>query len=107
MSDVTLFPHQSEALSVTADKNRVAYYHDMGLGKTYTGGEKLIQLGASVNLVICQKSKIADWVDHFRSNYATHKRDYCADNTIFNLTNKQEYEWFLHESKRATEEYYI
>ena len=64
-----LFNHQSEALSITADKNRVAYYHDMGLGKTYTGGEKLIQLGAIVNLVICQKSKISDWVDHFLSNY--------------------------------------
>ena len=66
---VKLFNHQSEALSVTADKNRVAYYHDMGLGKTYTGGEKLIQLGAKVNLVICQKSKISDWVEHFLSNY--------------------------------------
>lgn len=41
----------------------------MGLGKTYTGGEKLIQLGAKVNLVICQKSKIADWVEHFKTNY--------------------------------------
>ena len=65
---VKLFPHQSEALSVTADKNRVAYYHDMGLGKTFTGGEKLIELGAELNLVICQKSKIADWVHHFRLN---------------------------------------
>ena len=42
---------------------------DMGLGKTYTGGEKLIQLGAKVNLVICQKSKIEDWCSHFKSNY--------------------------------------
>lgn len=41
----------------------------MGLGKTFTGGEKLIQLGAKVNLVICQKSKIQDWVDHFKDNY--------------------------------------
>ena len=40
------------------------------LGKTYTGGEKLIQLGARVNLVICQKSKIQDWVDHFKDNYS-------------------------------------
>lgn len=100
-----LFNHQLEALNLTADKKRVAYYHDMGLGKTYTGGEKLIQLGANINLVICQKSKISDWVDHFKSNYATHNRDYMADNTIFNLTNKKEYEWFLHESKRVSEDY--
>lgn len=102
---LTLFPHQSEALELTSDKNRVAYYHDMGLGKTYTGGEKLVQLGAKVNLVICQKSKIDDWVEHFKSNYATHDRDCCSDNTIFNLTNKKEYEWFLHESKSTTEDY--
>ena len=66
---VKLYNHQSEALKVTADKNRVAYYHDMGLGKTYTGGEKLMELGAKVNLVICQKSKIQDWIEHFRDNY--------------------------------------
>lgn len=67
----------------------------------------MIQLGAGVNLIICQKSKISDWIDHFKSNYATHDRDYCSDNTIFNLTNKKEYEWFLHEAKSATEDYYI
>ena len=84
-----LFNHQSEALNLTADKNRVAYYHDMGLGKTYTGGEKLIQLGAKVNLVICQKSKISDWVDHFESNYKRY--------AIFDLTNKKDFEQFIFE----------
>lgn len=42
----------------------------IGLGKTYTGAEKLVQLGAKINLVVCQKSKIADWVDHFKENYS-------------------------------------
>lgn len=102
---VKLFPHQSEALSSTSDKNRVAYYHDMGLGKTFTGGEKMIQLGASINLVICQKSKIADWVEHFKSNYATHDRDYMCEQLIYNLTNKKEYEWFLTECKCISEDY--
>ena len=100
-----LFNHQSEALNLTADKNRVAYYHDMGLGKTYTGGEKLIQLGANINLVICQKSKISDWVDHFNSNYATHDRDYMTESLIFDLTNKKAYEWFLKECKSISEDY--
>ena len=86
-----LFNHQSEALNLTADKNRVAYYHDMGLGKTYTGGEKLIQLGANINLVICQKSKISDWVDHFKSNYKRY--------VIFDLTNKKDFEQFIFESE--------
>jgi len=47
----------------------VALYWDMGLGKTYGGSEKLKELGAAVNLVICQKSKIDDWVEHFKLNY--------------------------------------
>ena len=37
----------------------------MGLGKTFTGAEKMRQLGGRVNLVICQKSKIDDWMRHF------------------------------------------
>lgn len=64
-----LYPHQTEALKATETLNKCAFYHDMGLGKTYTGSEKLIQLGANVNLVICQKSKIQDWVEHFIENY--------------------------------------
>lgn len=39
------------------------------LGKTFGGSEKLIQLGAKVNLVICQKSKIDDWIEHFKTYY--------------------------------------
>ena len=54
---------------MTKDQDHVAYYHDMGLGKTFTGAEKMVQLGAKVNLVICQKSKIDDWVEHFEKYY--------------------------------------
>lgn len=64
-----LFPHQSKALEATKDQSRVAYYHDMGLGKTFTGAEKMIRLGGRINLVICQKSKIDDWVNHFDEYY--------------------------------------
>lgn len=67
---IELYSHQTEALKETADKNRVAYYHDMGLGKTFTGAEKMVQLGAKVNLVICQKSKVQDWIDHFTDYYS-------------------------------------
>lgn len=64
-----LYPHQVEALEELKDKNRCAVYYDMGLGKTFIGSEKMIQLGAKVNLVICQKSKIQDWVEHFEKYY--------------------------------------
>ena len=83
---IKLYPHQQEALADTRGMNHVAYYHDMGLGKTFTGAEKLIQLGARVNLVVCQKSKIDDWVQHFVNNY---------DVTPFDLTDKCDYEWFF------------
>lgn len=66
---VTLFPHQKTALEMTSSQNRVAYYLDMGLGKTFVGSEKMREIGAKVNLVICQKSKIQDWYDHFNINY--------------------------------------
>lgn len=54
----------------------------MGLGKTFVGSEKMKQLGARVNLVICQKSKISDWVEHFENNY--------SDDLILDLTDKKE-----------------
>ena len=82
-----LFPHQQEALDQTKDLNRVAYYLDMGLGKTFVGSEKMIQLGKRVNLVVCQKSKIQDWVDHFRQFY--------TDHAVYNLTNKEELKLFF------------
>ena len=40
MNEVQLFPYQQKALDLTAAKNRVAYYLDMGLGKTFVGSEK-------------------------------------------------------------------
>ena len=59
---------------------------DMGLGKTFTGAEKLIRLGAKVNLVICQKSKIDDWIEHFKTYYPEYE--------VFNLTKKKDFVCF-------------
>ncbi|WP_337961155.1 SNF2-related protein [Caloramator sp. mosi_1] len=47
----------------------MAYYLDMGLGKTYVCSEKMKQLNAPYNLLICQKSKIKDWAEHFKLYY--------------------------------------
>lgn len=60
----------------------------MGLGKTFTGAEHLIQLRAKVNLVICQKSKIPDWVEHFATHY---QFGFNATN-VYDLTKKTDYE---------------
>lgn len=64
-----LYPHQINALKQTENFNRVAYYLDMGLGKTFVGSEKLKQLNTPYNLLVCQKSKIDDWYEHFKTHY--------------------------------------
>ena len=102
-----LYPHQEQALEQTKTFNKVAYYLDMGLGKTFVGSEKIMQLGSSVNLVICQKSKIDDWIQHFKDHYAQHEKDYCCDDLIFNLTDKKQLEGFMTEAKSAVEPHEI
>lgn len=87
---IKFFAHQAQALELTKNRNRVAYWHDMGLGKTFTGAEKMIQLESGTNLVICQKSKIHDWVEHFKQHYP-----WC---NVRNLTVKGELNDFLHPS---------
>ena len=42
---------------------------EMGTGKTFVGSEKLMQLNGRVNLVVCQKSKVNDWIEHFNTHY--------------------------------------
>jgi len=85
-----LFPHQQDALNVTEGRNRVAYYLDMGLGKTFVGAEKAFRMGSRVNLVVCQKSKVQDWLDHFAENYAM---NHCW--VIYDLTKEKELKWFM------------
>lgn len=38
MNDLTFVPHQQKALDLTEDKNRVAYYLDMGAWKNFCRG---------------------------------------------------------------------
>ena len=47
----------------------------------------MIQLGAKVNLVICQKSKIDDWKEHFITNY--------PDSAVADLTIRACIDYFL------------
>lgn len=54
----------------------------------------MIQLGAKVNLVICQKSKIDDWVEHFYENYYLDMSGQC-DWFVHDLTDKNELSTFI------------
>jgi len=87
MNKIKLFPHQQRALDSTKDFNRVAYYLDMGLGKTFVGSEKMVQLGTDTNIIICQKSKINDWMKHFKDHYPRIQ--------IYNLTDKKQLDDFI------------
>lgn len=69
MAKIKLFPHQLKALEMTSGMNKTAYYLDMGLGKTFVATEKAEELGTNIILVVCQKSKLEDWEDHFNEFY--------------------------------------
>ena len=84
-----LFPHQEAALKATSEQNRVAYYLDMGLGKTFLGAEKAIRMKTRVNLVVCQKSKVQDWFDHFVAHYSD--KGY----SFLNLCDRLQLEYFV------------
>ena len=80
-----LFAYQRAALDRVKGKRSCAFYHDMGLGKTFTGAEKLMSDRRWKRaLVVCQKSKVTDWVDHFEAHYDIPvvdltKQDVCRD----------------------------
>ncbi len=93
-ANVELYPHQQTALEETRQYSRVAYYLDMGLGKTFVGSEKMRELNSPVNLIVCQKSKVEDWEKHMIENYAM---DHCW--IIYNLTDKKDFERFFKEVK--------
>lgn len=88
---IKLLDFQIEALTAVKDYERCAFYHEMGLGKTFTGGEKLMSFNNQVNLVVCQKSKIADWVNHFEQHY---------DIEVFNLAKVKQLNAFMQSTNR-------
>lgn len=83
---IKLYDFQQKLLDNVQHKNRVAFFADMGLGKTLMGSEKVNQLDKPFSLVVCQKSKVKDWIDHFKQHYSE---------LIFNLTDKKEFELFM------------
>lgn len=103
MNKINFMPHQMKVLEQSKDFQNVAYYLDMGLGKTFVGAERLINKGKSINLVICQKSKIDDWIEHFNKYY----NDFPYGAITYNLTNKKELEMFISKNKEISTPNYI
>lgn len=83
-----LLPHQVRIMEMTKGFQNVADYIDMGGGKTYIGSEQMDRYGRHVNLVVCQKSKVRDWVEHFQTNYPRYR--------VWDLTQRGELDaWHL------------
>ena len=82
-----LFDYQEKALALTSDKDNSAFYYDMGLGKTFIGSERLRLYGERMNIIVCQKSKIKDWCEHFKEHY--------TDYAVFDLTDKKDMQTFM------------
>ena len=94
-----LFKHQKDALEQTKDLNRVAYYLDMGLGKTFVGAKKAMSLNKDI-LIVCQKSKIADWKEHFFKYYIDKMKCDESGAWCYDLTSNQGMDMFLHSRYR-------
>lgn len=85
---INLYPHQKDVLEKSAMFNRVAYYYDMGCGKTFIGSCKMRELGNNVNLLVCQKSKVSDWLDHFKEFYSDYNiKDLTKDKWVNRVDN--------------------
>lgn len=96
-----LFQHQTDCLKQLEGLNRVGIYHDMGLGKTFTGSEKMMRLDAGVNLIICQKSKVRDWVEHFFTYYIDKTKCDESGAWCYDLTTQNGIDMFTHSRYRT------
>ena len=69
---------QKEILKRTENEDRCAYFVGMGLGKTLLSSEHVSSIAPPDEdiIVICQLSKVRDWVEHWRRNYSRPVCDY-------------------------------
>lgn len=83
-----LYKHQNDVLQQTEFYNKVAYYLDMGLGKTYCGSYKATSFKDPI-LIVCPKSLVPQWLDHFKSTHPEWVR--------YDLTKKKQLEQFIND----------
>ena len=68
-----LFPHQIEALESVKCHQNVAFYLDMGLGKTFTASEHVDRMDPQCILLVCPKSMCSMWLNHYTTHYPHRK----------------------------------
>lgn len=72
-----------------------ALFWKMGRGKTYGGLDRAEQYGSQKILIVCQKSKIEDWIEAVRDFYG-------EEEPIYNLRNKTAQNAFLEVNNMVT-----
>lgn len=85
---MNLYDFQEAGLKRLEKFNRCAFYWDMGTGKTVVGSHKAESFNNPITLIVCQKSKIKDWVDHYFENHRSR-------NCIFDITSPSCYDLFF------------
>lgn len=83
-----LYKHQEEVLQQTKDHNKVAYYLDMGLGKSFVGSFKSVSFDDPI-LIVCPKSLVSQWLQQFADNH--------QEWTRYDLTKKKQLEQFIYD----------
>lgn len=83
---VKLYKHQQEVLQQTEHNNKVAYFLDMGLGKSFVGSYKATSFTDPI-LVVCPKSLVPQWLQQFADNHDEWVR--------YDLTKKKQLEQFI------------
>ena len=91
---IELLSFQKDVLKALEPFKRCAVYYGLGLGKTYIGSEKLMSYKSTIKLVVCQRSKIDDWVDHMEQHYSNF-------GGIYNLRNPKERKEFYQLDTKA------
>lgn len=85
-----LYDFQKDALELTKNNNRCLYAYDMGLGKTFLGSYKALSLPEQKIVVVCQKSKIHDWIEHFKDEHNIDCHDLTKNYEAFICDNWDE-----------------
>ncbi len=89
---MNLYQHQQKVLDEIKGRNRVLLALEMGLGKTLVATEHLKTLNYEICLIVCPKSLISMWKEHFMKFYNQEINDYTKTKKLINGINIVNYD---------------
>lgn len=87
-----LYEHQKEVLEKIKGRKRVLLSLDMGLGKSLVASEHLKTLDYEICLIVCPKSLIGMWQEHFKKFYNQEINDFTKTKKIVKGINIVNYD---------------